>query len=983
MIRFTAPAMSTPKTVVLACVLASAGFPALHAESIRVTSTAQEVTVFAIGSQSPDGIVGGNPSGVPNGNCTLGEAILAVNRRQNLDACKVRSANGAELPFPATGPVTIELAPGATYTLVQWATTLYGPTGLPAIGAAVEGPAVAAPSEIIIEGHGAIIERSTASGTPTFRLFSVAGTVQVSPSEVVQARETNPLLTPAPGNLLSTGSLTLRNLWLRGGLAKGGDGWNGGLGAGGAIFNAGQLRIERAVLTGNWARGGQASGGRGGGGMGGDSDDGGGGMAGRGSVFLGGGTVSDFAMNGAILGFRAEFGGGGAGNTLGPENNGSFGGGGGYGRGNTGNVCRSGPCATGGFGGGAGRSAVGAAGVSGNYSSGFGAGGQSRFNVESSQSGSGLGGAIFSSGGVFVAEQVMFSGNNATVGGNGSSAGYAVFVRNGDNTLRHVTVLPHAVNGSAQRGTALYVIADDASATVRIQNSALLAEASDSAVFLDLHNTYPGGTPSIVQDNVAVVASAGGDVALQGVVADGGAMDLGYLGGLLPSAMPRAGSGLLNAGNAAAAAGLSTDMRGFPRVVGAAVDIGAVEREAQPNVSVVNLNDGGLGSLRDATAIASVQAADVRFQPGLTGTITQAGTLVLNGPVRVIGPGADRITVAGGAPVVSVPALSGSPLVELSGLTLAGGNQSGNPALAAAGLVNAGRLELVSVHLRDSAGRGLYNGVGASLRFRNGTVSGHALVAGVALQNDGTMDLANVTIAGNTVTIPIGSAGSVWNIAGASLTMTNVTIAANTGPGPGAGVVNSGTMVINNSIVSGNSGSQVNGSFTGANNLIGTASNLGALQNNGGAMPTILPGAGSNALDVGNNALIAAPTFLGPPFTDQRGIGFPRIVQGTVDIGAVERGCALAAISPATLPAAVVGRAYSQVLSSAGATGFVIQSGTLPAGITLANSGELSGTASSAGNFDFVAVANDAIGCTAARAYTLTSLSDLIFSDGF
>lgn len=91
----------------------------------------------------------------------------------------------------------------------------------------------------------------------------------------------------------------------------------------------------------------------------------------------------------------------------------------------------------------------------------------------------------------------------------------------------------------------------------------------------------------------------------------------------------------------------------------------------------------------------------------------------------------------------------------------------------------------------------------------------------------------------------------------------------------------------------------------------------------------------------------------------------------------------MAAISPATLPAAVVGRAYSQVLSSAGATGFVIQSGTLPAGITLANSGELSGTASSAGNFDFVAVANDAIGCTAARAYTLTSLSDLIFADGF
>ncbi len=56
---------------------------------------------------------------------------------------------------------------------------------------------------------------------------------------------------------------------------------------------------------------------------------------------------------------------------------------------------------------------------------------------------------------------------------------------------------------------------------------------------------------------------------------------------------------------------------------------------------------------------------------------------------------------------------------------------------------------------------------------------------------------------------------------------------------------------------------------------------LGPLANNGGPTQTRLPLAGSPAIDAGD------PGFT-VPLTDQRGTGFPRIINGRVDIGAVE-----------------------------------------------------------------------------------------------
>ncbi|WP_047129780.1 putative Ig domain-containing protein [Xanthomonas arboricola] len=80
-------------------------------------------------------------------------------------------------------------------------------------------------------------------------------------------------------------------------------------------------------------------------------------------------------------------------------------------------------------------------------------------------------------------------------------------------------------------------------------------------------------------------------------------------------------------------------------------------------------------------------------------------------------------------------------------------------------------------------------------------------------------------------------------------------------------------------------------------------------------------------------------------------------------------------IAPTTLPAATRGTAYSQTLSASGGTApytYALASGTLPAGITLASNGTLSGTATVEGSFNVTVTATDANTFTATQAYTLT-----------
>ncbi|WP_223574899.1 putative Ig domain-containing protein [Xanthomonas citri] len=84
---------------------------------------------------------------------------------------------------------------------------------------------------------------------------------------------------------------------------------------------------------------------------------------------------------------------------------------------------------------------------------------------------------------------------------------------------------------------------------------------------------------------------------------------------------------------------------------------------------------------------------------------------------------------------------------------------------------------------------------------------------------------------------------------------------------------------------------------------------------------------------------------------------------------------AVVTISPASLPAATAGSAYSQTLTASGGTPgytFVVSAGALPAGLTLSASGVLSGTPTASGSFNFTATATDSGTPTSgSRAYTL------------
>ena len=79
-------------------------------------------------------------------------------------------------------------------------------------------------------------------------------------------------------------------------------------------------------------------------------------------------------------------------------------------------------------------------------------------------------------------------------------------------------------------------------------------------------------------------------------------------------------------------------------------------------------------------------------------------------------------------------------------------------------------------------------------------------------------------------------------------------------------------------------------------------------------------------------------------------------------------------VNPATLPDGTAAQAYSATLSATGGVGpygFTLTAGALPAGLALSSTGDLSGTPTVSGTFNFTVTATDANGQTGARAYSL------------
>ncbi len=324
------------------------------------------------------------------------------------------------------------------------------------------------------------------------------------------------------------------------------------------------------------------------------------------------------------------------------------------------------------------------------------------------------------------------------------------------------------------------------------------------------------------------------------------------------------------------------------------------------------------------------------FTVGSGTAVVLSGLTITNGAGSLVGGGiSNRGTLTlNNSTVSDNRASSGGGIHNFNSgtLTLTNSTLSGNLVSGSGrggGISNSGTVTLASSTLSgngatDSTGGGIRNA--GTLTVISSTLSGNfAFKDGGGINNTGTLILTSSTLSYNSVEFDGGggiyiSSGMVTltsstlsgNIADESgrgggiyissgtLSLTSSTLSGNIGSNAGGGIYKvGGTVITRNTIIAGNSayygpdlygglgssgynliGNTQGGSGFAPTDLLNVNPLLGPLQNNGGPTLTMALLPGSPAIDAGDNT--DAPDW------DQRGEGFPRIVNGIIDIGAFE-----------------------------------------------------------------------------------------------
>ncbi len=303
---------------------------------------------------------------------------------------------------------------------------------------------------------------------------------------------------------------------------------------------------------------------------------------------------------------------------------------------------------------------------------------------------------------------------------------------------------------------------------------------------------------------------------------------------------------------------------------------------------------------------------------------------------------------------------------------------------------------------------------GATVTITDSTITGNAAIGGDSLGGggggglgggifnyEGSVTLTNVTDVGNVVATGTGGGaagpadgGAVYSMAisrpngGASahVTLANSILASAVGAHAATtvlvlyngGLGSSGdeaTITVTAPTLFSDAIGNDNGTIVGQNLILTGDAKLGPLADNGGPTRTLLPLAGSPALDAGDTAAVGDAT------TDQRGTGYARVGGPRVDLGAVEVQVSVPlTVGPATLPAGRVGFAYDITLTAAGARGpytFAPADGApaLP-GLTVAPGGLVVGFPTQAGPYHLLVRVTAADGQTAIldRTFAVTPL---------
>ncbi len=186
-------------------------------------------------------------------------------------------------------------------------------------------------------------------------------------------------------------------------------------------------------------------------------------------------------------------------------------------------------------------------------------------------------------------------------------------------------------------------------------------------------------------------------------------------------------------------------------------------------ITVMNLNDSGPGSLRQALSDAN-DGDTIDFSVTTPATITlSAGELGVVKSITIAGPGAANLTVDGNH-ASRVFEITSNSTVTISGLTITNGSVSGSP-----------------------GGGGIYNN-GAVLTVSNCTISGNSADFGGGISNNATLAISNSTLSGNSAA---NFGGGIYNTA--ELTISNSTLSGNSASFGGGGICTFSGLTISNS----------------------------------------------------------------------------------------------------------------------------------------------------------------------------------------
>ena len=282
---------------------------------------------------------------------------------------------------------------------------------------------------------------------------------------------------------------------------------------------------------------------------------------------------------------------------------------------------------------------------------------------------------------------------------------------------------------------------------------------------------------------------------------------------------------------------LATDQRGLPRVSGAAIDIGALERQGtvedennSPQTIAVSIledeDDGDIsaGDLSLREAIATANSGDtITFNSSLSGeTINLSlGELAIDKSLTIEGFGADQLTINADedSRVFNIDDgnFDNDLDVSIDGITITGSGLSpfgSNSNPLGGGIFTTENLELtnssVSGNTAGFEGGGIYSS-GDRLRIDNSIISGNLardVRGGLASSFGGgiatvgtTVEITNSSINNNAAAT---NGGGGLNFRDSQVTISNSTIADNFGSGAGGINLDNSNVNINRSVINGN-----------------------------------------------------------------------------------------------------------------------------------------------------------------------------------